>query len=180
MTTSDLVRFAAYAMLAASAWWQQREASGADRAILRVTAALSLFLGVSLVLGLAGLLAAVGRAMAVDEGLYQERRPLQAAMIAGMMLAGGIALGLLPALTRRLSLAHRVLAGLLVVLVTYVAVRAISLHQVDSLLNGETGPGLRSGDYVELLLVVLGWLSVLMPPRGSGGGVTPAQTSEAD
>lgn len=89
------------------------------------------------------------------EGWYEERRRWQAAVIAA--LAAAWLLAVVVACVRIPERRRRYLPVVLVVvtLCGFVAVRVVSLHQVDSLLHRRQVAGLRVGTAIEYVLVVL-------------------------
>lgn len=91
---------------------------------------------------------------------------MQAAVI---LLIGGFSLFAAAAavwLTRFQAMSVRGLVLLLVVLAGFIAVRTISLHQVDGYLYSKVSGSLTLGSAVEVLLVgiIVGWL--LLVPGG--------------
>jgi hypothetical protein len=159
---SDFVRFAAYCLLAATALVHaSRSRDGRFSAAVGIVAAT---LGLALVLGFAGDLANLGRDTARSEGWYEDRRSVQAlvvlAAVGSAFLACMAALVFMP---RRVGLRNSVLLALLTALCCYLAVHAISFHQLDSVLNRETAAGIRTGDWVEITLVAAMLLAVVTP-----------------
>lgn len=91
-----------------------------------------------------------GRDVFRFEGLYGSRRPFQAAVVAGLMIGGGLGA---PFILRwvRANLGSNMLLPVLVLggLVGFLAVRTISLHAIDSLLYGHHIFGGHPGSLVE-------------------------------
>lgn len=154
MSASDGVRLAAYAFLAVVAFWSARAGGTGERWALRLTGILSVLFGVALTIGLAGEFAQAGRDLAAGEGWYAERRPIQAAVVIGLLAAGTLSIAMLGFAARKLNGWVRLTLAFGVLLSTYVAIHTISLHQLDAVLNRDTRGGLRTGDQVEIALVL--------------------------
>lgn len=112
---------------------------------------LAVFLGIALTLDVAGAVADIARRMAGDEGWYGSRRPIQAAVIivvAALGLAAAVSMWII---STRLFPEIRTLLVLLMGLISFLVIRAISLHQVDAYLNRHPGgQALHLGDIIEL------------------------------
>ena len=96
------------------------------------------------------------RASARKDGFYQGRRPIQAMVIGIVVLACLIALPVVLRVARNNSrLVQCALAGSLG-LFGFLIVRAISLHQVDAVLNRRGGlPKFNLGDSIELVSILI-------------------------
>lgn len=88
-------------------------------------------LGVNKQLDLQSLFAEIGRANAMEEGWYEQRRMVQAGFIGAVVGAGLMALGALWWLVRGHLRDFRIALGGMVVLVAFVAARASSFHHMD-------------------------------------------------
>lgn len=139
----------AYAAAAILCWRVHYTAGPAEQ---RAWAALALFLAALAInkqLDLQTLLTDVGRTVAKAQGWYRERRMVQAAFIASLMVGGLVAILLLFTAYRSASLALRgALAGTALLLV-FVLVRASSFEKVDLLINSTIG-GVRANHAMEL------------------------------
>jgi hypothetical protein len=93
-------------------------------------------LGINKQMGLQFWLAEVGRDLAQRQGWYASRQSIQTLAIATLTVAGLLGLCVL-AISLRRALRHTIGAVLgLSFLVTFVAMRAVSLHQIDVWLGG--------------------------------------------
>ncbi len=158
---SDLARIVAYFLLAAVAVSRAaRPGEGGRVGLVGLVAAL---LGAAIVLGVAGELANLGRQLARSEGWYEDRRAIQAAVV--VTIAGGTfaACALLFVLRDRIKPREGALLALMIMLGAYLLIHAISLHQLDAVLNREHAGGLRTGDYLELVLVLAMVLVLAVP-----------------
>lgn len=138
-SASDWITVAAYLLAALVAMRAARVAARAaarrDRVFWSLVAGLLVFLAFNELFDLQQLLTAVGKARALEQGWYAERRLYQFEFILGLAVAavlGGLAVLWL---TRA---AHRSLRWALLGLVfigAFVLVRAASFHHVDALLG---------------------------------------------
>lgn len=163
--TPDVVRFAAYIVLAVVAALARRRVNGADRTVLGFVGWAAVVAGVAMFFGLAGLLASIGREVAWGEGWYADRRPVQAAIIALLALGAIALLAVLPAVPGGFSARGRVLLASVFTLAAYLAIRTVSLHQVDAILYDPGPEGLRVGDVIELALVAASTLAIILVAR---------------
>jgi hypothetical protein len=108
------------------------------RTLWLLLAACLLFLGINKQLDLQTALTEWGRGIAVSEGLYQVRRPLQLVFIAAVVVGGLVALRAVLLLARGGSGLRPVIGGV-VFLACFVVIRATSFHHVDLLLGHELG-----------------------------------------
>jgi len=160
-SASDWITVAAYLATAVLAVQAMRTAAGIgdkrERLFWSLTAALLVFLGVNELFDLQTVLTALGKAWALQQGWYEDRRLYQFEFIlalAVLALLGGVAALWL---TRRTHHAIRwALLGLLFIGV-FVLVRAASFHHVDELLG--MGPAAFNwGSVQEMLgIVIVGW-----------------------
>ncbi len=95
------------------------------------------------------------REFAWDDGWYSSRRPLQAKIIGAILVAVGIFLAIV--LYKLHSLRGSLGAPVIAVtfLLTFILIRAISLHQVDSLIYRSDFAGVQVSAIAELSLVLL-------------------------
>jgi hypothetical protein len=108
----------------------------------------SFWLGLALVLGILGIckplnlltaITAIGRKIAFDGGWYGRRRRFQEVLIGGVIVAGLAAFRATWALTKgQERRAGPAVVGI-VCLLSYVGIRAVSLHDVDTLLRWRLG-----------------------------------------
>lgn len=166
LSSSDGIRVAAYLLLALVALAKCRAATGTDRRTLQFVGSVSLALGILLLLGLAGQVADAGRNVARGEGWYQERREVQAAFVMALLAGCVVALLGVGFALRSLSTRGRLLIGGVTLLVTYVAIHTVSLHQLDAVLNEPGYAGIRAGDWVEVLSCGAMVLVVVTTPSG--------------
>lgn len=101
------------------------------------------------------LLAEYGREKARDQGWYQTRRSVQAAVVVGLSVAWFVAV--IVAVWRIPERRRRYLPMVLVVItiLAFVAVRMVSLHQIDAVLYRRRLAGVRIGALTELCLQLL-------------------------
>jgi hypothetical protein len=161
---SDWLRISAYLVAAlASAGvavrtWAARQTAD-DRLISgfwAITAALLVLLALARGINFGAELAHWGRSVFRAEGWYPDRRPLQRDAILALVLCAGIVgvsgAGVLIA-RRWASLLPAFL--LLVALLTFVSVRAISLHDIDAVLYRRSLADVQFGALIELLVTAL-------------------------
>ena len=94
-----------------------------------------------------------GRDWARSQGWYADRRPLQRRADLALLMLGAVTLGgLLILVGRRLGDCLPA-ATVLVLMATFISVRAVSYHNVDQLLYNREWRGLRVNSAVELALI---------------------------
>ncbi len=98
------------------------------------------------------LVADKGRGAARSEGLYVTRRDIQAAIIVIVVLGLGVMVAYGALVIRGKSYGLSLVAA--VSLGGFLTVRAISLHQIDSLLYGQTVAGVAWNDLIESALAL--------------------------
>lgn len=138
---------------------EQRSATADSRvaswpAFWFTTALLALSMGVGRVLHAGGRAAETGRRQAVAGGWYEERRGLQAVVIAALALLAAVAM--LICIRRwgsRLWAGYLTVGLLMSALVCYSVVRVVSLHQIDSLIWRNEAGGVTFGSLIELALL---------------------------
>lgn len=138
-SASDWITVAAYLLAAVIAWRAARAAGhvgqGRERLFWLVTTVLLVFLGINELFDFQMVVTAVGKALAVEQGWYEDRRLYQFEFVLGLtavaLAAGGAALWLTRGADRSLRWA---LLGL-VFIGAFVLIRAASFHHVDRLLG---------------------------------------------
>jgi hypothetical protein len=112
-----------------------RAGPGRERQFWVMMTILMVFLGVNKELDLQTAVTMMGRCMAQLQGWYQDRQVVQRQLIVGLLAATliGFALGLY--LMRRHLLSHGVAMLGVASVAGFVAVRAVGIHQFDSLIN---------------------------------------------
>ncbi len=109
-------------------------------------------LAVNKQLDLQSYLTAIGRCVAKLQGWYQSRRMVQAAFILALVATMAIGAVILRGMMRKTTVGSRLaVVGLLMVL-TFVAVRAVGFHHVDALIN------------VKVLHLRMNWVFELIGP----------------
>jgi tellurite resistance protein TehA-like permease len=119
-----------------------------SRTLWLVVALALLALGINKQLDLQTALTEWGRGMALSEGWYQVRRPLQVVFIAAVLVSGLIALRAASRLARGDASLRPVIGGV-VFITCFVVIRASSFHHVD-LLIGYDISGVRVNWLLEL------------------------------
>jgi hypothetical protein len=105
-----------------------------------------------------------GREMAESQGWYDERRRLQSRAVQGVLLLGAAGVGVGALWFFRAAYREHPLAFIAIVyIVCFVLVRAISLHDVDSLLYNHPIEGVRVNALLELAGIGLMMLAAAVP-----------------
>lgn len=187
---SELARVAAYVVATAVcvlAWRQERANRPVnDRAIWPrlwiATAGLLFGFAIARLLGAPSLITDVGRAEAHSAGLYGARRGFQSGLVAFIAVAWCAAV--LLSVWRVPERRRRYLPAIVVVLaiVAFAAVRAVSLHHLDQILYNRPIWGVRGVVYVETsLLAVLVTLAAYRMWKDDAPEVeTPSGAAEVD
>lgn len=120
-------------------------------------------------------LADLMRDRAVDRGWYEDRRSLQAAVVApvggGWLVTVSLACWRIPERRRRYLPASVAMTTL----GAFAAVRIVSLHQIDGVLQHRFEAGMRVGTFVEFALIaIVGALTVWSPLTSSARHAGPA------
>jgi hypothetical protein len=186
----DALRIAAYLIVAVGcAFLAIREASNGNKASDRnravlfwcCVAAIMTAFSVGRFTELGPWLTDRGSDFAEWQGWYDERRRYQAALVRALIAAGaiGITCGVLW-LVRASSRQHPLAFTAVVYLVTFVGVRAISLHQIDRVLYTDRAAGVRPNAVLELAGTALLGVAVLVAlfDRPLHGGAL--ETAEGD
>lgn len=131
--------------------------TGDERWVWRVLFGAMVLLGVNKQLDLQSALTEVGRIFAERQGWYAERHRIQLAFVAGLAIMGIAMLGALVFLAWGSPWPTLLAMAGAVGLVTFVLIRAASMHRVDALL-GHSVAGLRVNWILEMgaLLVIAG------------------------
>jgi hypothetical protein len=133
-----------------------------------LTAAIFLVMAIGRAVDLGDLLTRFGRDQAYAQGWYDNRRKIQAVVVAGVgalwLVTVAVALWRVPARQRRYLPA----AIAVFTLLCFVGVRTISLHQIDALMYHRDFAGAQIGTVGELtLLAVAVVLTAWPPPLGT-------------
>lgn len=132
-------------------------------------AGLLLLLGIGRDIDLGPRITGVGRDYARGHDLYAERRPLQEAAVVVIAAVGAVVMAVAVVYTRVGRLRQRAAFALIMGLCCFVAIRAISLHDVDQLLYNRPIEGVRLSSALELGLVMslaaVAGLGRRRPPR---------------
>ncbi len=128
-----VVLFALVAVLALAVL-RRRGGAGA-RGFWIVIAATMAFLAVNKQLDLQSALTAAGRCIALAQGWYDDRRPVQIAFVAALLAAAPVVLWLAARMLRGRLRAHGVALVGLVFVCAFVLVRAIGFHGTDALID---------------------------------------------
>jgi hypothetical protein len=133
---------AAYALGAALAALASSKLAGSDDKIHRrekwVWAAVAVVMAVLCVnkqLDLQSLLTDIGRTLSRHEGWYEQRREFQKVFVVGVLFASGVFGCWFIWRFREFWTGHKLLAGGMLFLLTFIVVRAISFHRVDMFLG---------------------------------------------
>ncbi|MGE3858312.1 MAG: hypothetical protein AB7G21_15270 [Dehalococcoidia bacterium] len=120
------------------------------------------------------------RAAAGEEGWYEGRRPLQAAIITGIAATGLTVTAVAARAAWRADrrLVPVVLLGLLVL--TLIAARTVSLHQVDDVLYDHTRGGLHLGSAIEIgvAFTLAAWVAACFVVAGPGSSRRVTSTGQ--
>ena len=140
---------ASYLAGAAVAFLAGRSTDGRDARFWYAAAILLALLGVNKELDLQSLLTESGRPLAREPGGDQQRTPLHARFRGGRAIGGLAAAALLAGWLRRSPRAVKVAAAGIVILLTFVFMRAASFHHLDEWVTVKIGL-MRSGWWLEL------------------------------
>lgn len=133
------ITVAVYAVAALAAWraGDRGIGTGRERVFWRLTAVLLAFLAVNKQLDLQSFMTATGRCVAQAEGWYDQRRAVQRTVILALIATAVAAwAGLVVLLRGALARVGLALTGLVFVF-SFVLVRAVGFHHMDSLINTE-------------------------------------------
>lgn len=155
----NTIRVALYVLAAACclvAGAAERRATRSNRAALAwwLLAAAVLVLGLGRELDLGSAITERGRSWARSQGWYPDRRSLQRRADLAVLLAGAVLILVLLAAFRRNARTSLPAFCVLVLLATFVGIRAISYHDVDQLLYNHPWHGLRLNTAIEIGLTL--------------------------
>ena len=179
LLNSNGLRVLAYFLAAATcliAWQRERAAANSSRPNLwppfwLLSAAVLLAMGLARSTDLIAIATGLLRDEARATGWYNERRPLQAAVLAvvsvGWMLTVTIAIWRVPERRRR----YLPYAILVFSLICYGAVRMVSYHYVDAVLYNHPVWGIRIGSIVELAGTAFAITAALIASRNLALGL---------
>jgi hypothetical protein len=146
--------------------------TGGERICWRILSAVLLALGIYKLFDLQTPLGQWGRTVASEHDWYQTRRPVQLVLIGAVVATTAAVAALSVWLARRMPAATRAAIAGVVALIGFVAIRTISFHYLDELLDRSLG-GLKLNWVIELggisaILVSTQW-------RIAGRGVQDAE-----
>ncbi|MBE1526392.1 hypothetical protein GGC65_000848 [Sphingopyxis sp. OAS728] len=172
--------FAAVLCARAARYARYRPASF-ERPFWDLAAVAMIFLGVNELLDLQTLLTVIGRAHAMANGWYPERRSIQYLFVVALVMGAVISTGLGFWLTRRLHCSVRLALGGLVFIAGFMLVRAASFHHLDDILGrGATEFPLGSiQEMTGILLVAVAALQYRQESREPGGGAAARHGSSS-
>jgi hypothetical protein len=140
---------ASYFIGAIAAFWASRSARKRDRRFWIGAALLLVFLGLNKELDLQTLLTVEGRSFARISGWYEQRRLVQGAFLLVMAVAGVAAIAALVRWLRKSPVQVKTAAVGIVLLFTFVLIRAGSFHHIDDWVTIRIA-GMRGGWWLEL------------------------------
>jgi hypothetical protein len=129
-----------------------------SRPMWLMVATLLAFLCINKQLDLQSLLTDIGRIFAWQQGWYQERREYQKWFVLGALAVSLLTTVLLFFIYRQFWLKHFLLSSGLAFLLTFIVVRAISFHHVDTILKSFIG-GVKMNWALELFGIGLVWIA---------------------
>lgn len=145
---------AAYFVGAAAAFWASKSGSRKDRRFWLGTAILLVILGFNKELDLQSLLTTEGRDIARHGGWYEQRRLVQGIFLLLLGIGGVIAALSLVRWLRRSAFEVKMAAVGIVILFTFILIRAGSFHHIDNWVTINVA-GLRSGWWLELAGIIV-------------------------
>ncbi|TGN67254.1 hypothetical protein E4L95_05545 [Paracoccus liaowanqingii] len=161
-----VLAYAVAALLSGLVW--RRLAGDPLRIFWGVLVVLLAFLAVNKQLDLQTVLTEAGKCLSRAQGWYDDRRVVQVAFIGTLLIVLLMAMGVLMAVLRgRIAQNALALAGLILVL-GFVMVRAVSIHNFDQILGGAS-LGVSNNFLLEnagLVLIALNALWLLRRPQG--------------
>ena len=151
-----VVAYGVAAFTAGLAAWRAGNQGTGERRMWTLVAILMALLCINKQLDLQSLLTDIGRAIAWDEGWYEQRRKFQKWFVLGILGVSGITTAFLAWRFRGFWRKHFLLAGGLAFLLTFIVVRAVSFHHVDMMLKTSFA-GVRMNWFLELTGIALVW-----------------------
>lgn len=140
---------ASYLVGAVATFLAGRSTNGRDARFWYAAALLLVLLGINKELDLQSLLTDSARSLAREAGWYEQRRQFQALFLVALAIGGAAAAVLLGLWLRRSPRAVKVAAAGIVILLTFVFMRAASFHHLDEWVTVNVG-FMRSGWWLEL------------------------------
>ncbi|MBM4202211.1 MAG: hypothetical protein FJ189_13120 [Gammaproteobacteria bacterium] len=139
-----------------------------SRRLWMIVALFMMFLCLNKQLDLQSLLTDIGRVISRRQGWYEYRRYYQKIFISILLALSLLTSAFILIRYRAFWKRHFLLASGLILLSTFIAVRAVSFHHVDAILKTHIG-GVRLNWILELSGIALVWLAALsdsLVPRG--------------
>lgn len=140
--------------------WAGRVSEGSDRRFWFGAAVLLIALGLAKRFKLQDWLIGAVRSIARVDGLYEYRRLGQTVFVLALAMFAALALATLRHWFRRSPTPVKTAAFALVLMLSFVLVRAISIHVVDVWVTAEFG-GVRAGWWLELAVIAVVALSAV-------------------
>ena len=159
-TTIAWLVLGCYLAGAVAALWAGRFSGSADRRFWFATAGLLIALGLAKRFRLQDWLIGAGRSIAKLDGLYEHRRLGQSLFVLALAVIAVFAVAALRHWFNRSPLSVKTAAACLVLLLSFVLVRAISIHVVDEWVTTEFA-GIRAGWWLELAGIAVIMLSAV-------------------
>lgn len=110
------------------------------------------------------LLSDLGRGRAVDSGWYETRRPLQAAVVAGLGIGWFVTVSVACWRTPERRRRYLPMGLVVITLAAFAAIRVVSLHQVDALLHRREIADVWVGTIIEMTLLIAAGFTTLWVP----------------
>jgi hypothetical protein len=151
---------ASYLLGAAAAFLAGRSTDGRDARFWYAAALLLVLLGLNKELDLQSLLTDSARSLTQAVGWYEQRRQLQGLFLVALAIGGLAAAALLGGWLRRSPRSVKVAAAGIVILLTFIFMRAASFHHLDAWVTVNVG-FMRSGWWLELAGIVVIAMSAL-------------------
>lgn len=161
---------AAYAGAAFTAWLAARRAGrapgtiGGSRLTWSLVTALMALLCLNKQLDLQSLFTDIGRVLSYHQGWYHERREVQKWFVLGVLGTSFLSTGVMLICFRHFWKKHFLLSTGLVLLLTFIVIRAVSFHHFDVLLKSQI-MGVRMNWVLELTGIGLIWLAAYLDYR---------------
>lgn len=145
---------------AVAAFWASRISARADRRFWLGAAVVLIGLGLAKQLKLQDWLIGAGRSIAQMDGVYEHRRLGQAVFVLVLAILAVLATAALRHWFNRSPLPVKTGAVALVLLISFVLIRATSIHVMDEWVTAEFG-GMRAGWWLELAAIAVIALSAI-------------------
>jgi hypothetical protein len=157
---------ALYFVAATASFWARTAAESRERHFWLATGLLLMLLGLNKELDLQALLTAAAREFAKSAGLYEHRRLMQGGFVLALLAIGLIGLAVLVRWLRGSSRFVNAAAAGIVLLFTFIVLRAASFHHIDHWVTIDIA-GLKGGWWLELAGIVVIGASALFFARRS-------------